>query len=261
MGSIEILTIVCIVLVVLVLAIIKRLFFPSMGSQPMPMAPLSPQEKASDMELVTDAIHTAIMKTLYYYLTKDINFSEKSPIKMLLRGKYRDLITFLLRNDVFIEDIDENGETVTRTLFYYFINKVYLIYISETSAHVKSLLFKYFSGYSIDEYHQKKKGPPSALGFIVDYTNTFLWMRFDENERIQEEIYSLSQQTNSPSVADDLRDKLNNYDAECLRKITLNTYNIYDKGLMFEKKRLSTRDSQTIPTQEVKNEFSTNFNE
>lgn len=210
------------------------------------------------MRLVCDAIHTAIMKTLHYYLSKDIVFSSTSPVSKLISGKYRDLISFLVRSDVTIDDMDEEGNTISKPFSYYFINKVYLTYISETSDYVKSLLFKYYSGYTIDDYPERKKIPPSALSFIVEYINTFLWLRYDENERKQEEIYEMLQ--SGVEVADDLRNTLARYDSECVRKILLNIYNIADDTLSIEKSKTQKVDINTIQ-REVKNEFSANFNE
>ena len=94
--------------------------------------------------LIRSAIDHALMRALYYYGTIDIKFSETSPVKNFYKGHYRDLITYLLRQDVLIENEDDGK--ITRTPFFnIFVNKVYLHYVSETPPAIKRLFFKYFS--------------------------------------------------------------------------------------------------------------------
>ena len=52
--------------------------------------------------LIRSAIDHALMRALYYYGTIDIKFSETSPVKNFYKGHYRDLVTYLLRQDVLI---------------------------------------------------------------------------------------------------------------------------------------------------------------
>lgn len=205
------------------------------------MIPLSPEQKKSDMSMVYEAIDEAINKSLAIYVSKDIQFSENSKVKMFVSGHYRDLISFLLRPDV---TFDDNG-TVTPFLNY-FVNRVYMIYISETSEFVKSLMFKYYSGFSTDTYFTRtKKDRPSPLFFVSEYVKNDLLKRFNENEIAQAEFYNRMQNNNES--ADKMTEWLNDYDMKCVCKLSLNIYNVYEK--------------QILTNREVKNELPTKHNE
>lgn len=208
------------------------------------MIPLSPEQKKSDMSMVYEAIDEAINKSLSIYVSKDIQFSENSKVKMFVSGHYRDLISFLLRPDV---TFDDNG-TVTPFLNY-FVNRVYMIYISETSEFVKSLMFKYYSGFSTETYFTRtKKDKPSPLFFVSEYVKNDLLKRFNENEIAQAEFYNRMQNNNES--ADKMTEWLNDYDMKCVCKLSLNIYNVYEK-----------QEKQILTNREVKNELPTKHNE
>lgn len=221
-----------------------------------PMIPLSPDQKRDDMELVCQSINESINKTMCGFLSKDITFSENSKVGNLFKGHYRNFISYLLRPDVTFLDNGEEKPFIT-----YFISKVYMTYISETSQTVKSLLFKYYSGFSpINYFTRTKKSQPSALNFITEYTTNFLWNKFYENENAQQELYERLQNTNED--ANKLTEWLNDYDMEQICKITLNTYNITGAGNT--KKIIQQQAPTQSPkkeTKEVNNEFSFKFNE
>lgn len=220
---------------------LKPLFDPKPDEM---MIPLSPEQKKSDMSMVYEAIDEAINKSLSIYVSKDIQFSENSKVKMFVSGHYRDLISYLLRPDV---TFDDNG-TVTPFLNY-FVNRVYMIYISETSEFVKSLLFKYYSGFSTDTYFTRtKKDKPSPLFFVSEYVKNDLLKRFNENEIAQAEFYNRMQ--NNKESADKMTEWLNEYDMKHICKLSLNIYNVYEK-----------REKDFSLNREVKNELSAKHNE
>lgn len=220
---------------------LKPLFSPKPDEM---MIPLSPEQKKSDMSMVYEAIDEAINKSLSIYVSKDIQFSENSKVKMFVSGHYRDLISYLLRPDVTFED---NG--IVTPFLNYFVNRVYMIYISETSNFVKSLLFKYYSGFSTDNYFTKtKKDKPSSLFFVSEYVKNDLLKRFNENEIAQAEFYNRMQ--NNKESADKMTEWLNEYDMKHICKLSLNIYNVYEK-----------REKDFSSNREVKNELSAKHNE
>lgn len=220
---------------------LKPLFGPKPDEM---MIPLSPEQKKSDMSMVYEAIDEAINKSLSIYVSKDIQFSENSKVKMFVSGHYRDLISYLLRPDV---TFDDNG-SVTPFLNY-FVNRVYMIYISETSEFVKSLMFKYYSGFSTDTYFTRtKKDKPSPLFFVSEYVKNDLLKRFNENEIAQAEFYNRMQ--NNKESADKMTEWLSEYDMKHICKLSLNIYNVYEK-----------REKDFSSNREVKNELSAKHNE
>ena len=208
--------------------------------------------------LIRSAIDHALMRALYYYGTIDIKFSETSPVKNFYKGHYRDLVTYLLRQDVLIENEDDGK--ITRTPFFnIFVNKVYLHYVSETPPAIKRLFFKYFSGYSINTYFAEKRGKPSEIPFITDYVQNFLWNQFDTIERDQRNILK------HPDVISynvKFEEALNQYDYECLRKIYLNIYNdSRDSGTNIETAPGLRNPESNTNEKEKNNEFSVDFHE
>lgn len=212
-----------------------------------------------EKELIRKAIDHALMRALYYYGTIDIKFSETSPVKNFYKGHYRDLVTYLLRQDVVIENEDENGR-ITRTPFFnIFVNKVYLHYVSETPNSIKQLFFKYFSGYSTNTYFVEKRGKPSEIPYLTEYVQNFLWNQFDIIERDQRNILK------HPDVISynvKFEEALNRYDYECLRKIYLNIYNdTRDNGTNVETVPGLRKPESNTSNKEKNNEFSVDFHE
>lgn len=209
------------------------------------MIPLSMEQKRSDMELVYSAINDAINKSLYYYVSKDITFSSSSKVKTCIRGHYRDLISCLIRPDVTFED---DGKV--EIFLNYFINRVYMIYVSETSMYVKNLLYKYYSGFSPETYFTKtKKDVPISLYFVSEYVRNNLLYRFNENEIIQAELYNQMQYNNED--VDKMTDKLHDYDMSCVYKLSLNIYNLNG----------THENTKTIKREVKSNELSSKNNE
>lgn len=247
-------TSIIIFIILLVFSMFLNIYLYFKTKTPPPMIPLSPDQKREDMELIRQSIDESINKTLYGFLSKDTVFSKNSKVGVLYQGRYRNLISYLLRPDITFEDDGEEKPFVT-----YFIGKVYMTYISETSQYVKSLLFKYYSGFSTNNYFTRtKKTKPSALNFITGYVNNFLWNKFYENEKTQQELYERLQNTHED--ANKLTDWLNDYDMEQICKITLNTYDISGNGIDKSQTPAPTQ-SPKKETKEVNNEFSFKFNE
>ena len=210
---------VLILFIFVIIAIFAKDFIPPKNNENM-MIPLSPEQKKIEMTMVYDSINEAINKSLYNYVIRDITFGENSKVNLFISGHYRDLISYLLRPDV---TFDDNGEE--KSFLNYFINRVYILYISETSPYVKNLLFKYYSGFSPDTYFTRtKKNKPSALFFVSEYVKNDLLKRFNENEIIQAEYYNRMQNNNEN--VDKMTGWLKDYDMKCVCKLSLNIYNV-----------------------------------
>lgn len=220
--------------------------------------PIDQSTIAFEKNLLRGAIDHALMRALYYYGTIDIKFDdENSPVKELFKGHYRDLITYLLRQDIVI-NVDDNCEQRLVPFFNIFINKVYLHYTAETPETIKRLFFKYFSGYSVDSYFDKVRGKPSEIPYLTDYVQNFLWNQFDAIEHDQKKIME------RPEVASfkvKFEDLLSRYDYDCLRKIYLNIYN--DNGDIdpIMSSPGLTKPENNVKEKEKKNEFSVDFHE
>lgn len=193
---------------------------------------VTPEEKDSDMSLIYEALDLYILKELHNFSTKDFTFTDKSDVKGLYSGNYRMLIRCLLSPNQIINLNDGGDKEELRTLFHIFINKIYLNYISETSNNIKSLLFKYYSGYTKDDYFiedKKKKPKPSALPFITNYVRNYLWCRYEENEDSEQKILnSIRSGEKVLGGADSYEKAMEAYDKACCRKIALNIYHTND---------------------------------
>lgn len=227
------------------------------GHADKPIIDVNPEQKEKDMKLVMEAIDRSIGKSLYFFLMKDFSFSPKCKVQMYTAGHYRNLITYLLRNDVFFTETDETGERNV-SFFECFYNKVYLYYVSETSIHIKSLLFKYYSGLTIDNY-DNPKAKPSVIPFLVEYTKNYLYSRYDENQRIEAHFLDRLNETGSNTSA--FEKWMNDYDTQRVREICLNTYHINDITDFLKSGQTETQTVSKTDNKEMKNEFSINFNE
>ena len=192
---------------------------------------VTPEEKESDMSLIYEALDIFILKELHNFSTKDFTFSDDSTIKELFKNNYRMLINCLLSPNQFIENELTNGKEY-RSFFSIFVNKVYLNYVAETSNNIKSLLFKYYSGYTKEDYFnddKKVKRPePSCLPFIINYVRNYLWCRYEENEDAEQKLLETIRAGQNPLGADTYEKALKRYDEACCRKLTLNIYHAND---------------------------------
>ena len=234
----------------IVFCVLKN-FLPSYQDKMIPQ--LSPEQEMSDMMLIKNTLNRYIMRILFEFASKDITFSKdsSSSAQIYSKGHYRELIKYLLRPDVLFDDNDN-----TTSFFTYFVSRVYIDYISETSSYIKSLLFKYHSGFTSHDYFTKtKKDIPSALPFITDYVKQELWKRFYENEAKSTDLFNQLQ--NSNEDAGKLTEWLNNYDAECICKLALN---IYDSNSGIQDNVVSTKKSK-LNNEVIKNELPSKLNE
>jgi hypothetical protein len=218
--------------------------------------PIDPETKERDLSLVYEAIDNAINKTLYYYAIKDLNFSEKSKVKLYNSGHYRDLINYLIRDDIFFTETMEDGTIKNISFFDCFFQKVYLHYVTETSKNIKSLFFKYYSGLSIEDYGNEN-AKPSIIPFLVDYVKNYLLLKYDENEQIQS--YYLDRLTNTKGTSEQYESWLSEYDMNVIRKICLNIYHKYDASSSISDNTSNTTTNED--NKEKKNEFSIDFHE
>lgn len=213
--------------------------------------------KNSEMKIVDDAIRKALIKAYQFFINRSINFSNESPNKLYLAGKYRDLIRYLLRPEMTIEWYDKDDSVSNISFFKYFVQKVYLIYISETSEAIKSLLFKYHSGFDVVTYTSDNENP-TAIPYIIDFINNDLWLRFDNIEAVENKY--LEQLNLSSGEPEEYKKWLADYDKVKVREICLNIYNTRDSDYLVNETKV-TELNNTETKQGGKNEFSFNFNE
>ena len=206
----------------------SKLFYKTDNS---PVISITPEEKESDMSLIYEALDIFILKELHNFSTKDFTFSDDSSIKELYKNNYRSLINCLLSPNQFIEIELTTGKEY-KTFFNIFVNKIYLNYVAETSKNIKSLLFKYYSGYTKEDYFiedKKVKRPePSCLPFIINYVRNYLWCRYEENEDAEQKLLETIRAGQNPLGADTYEKALKRYDEACCRKLTLNIYHSND---------------------------------
>ena len=206
----------------------SKLFYKTDNS---PIISVTPEEKESDMSLIYEALDIFILKELHNFSTKDFTFSDDSSIKELYKNNYRSLINCLLSPNQFIEIELTTGKEY-KTFFNIFVNKIYLNYVAETSKNIKSLLFKYYSGYTKEDYFiedKKVKRPePSCLPFIINYVRNYLWCRYEENEDAEQKLLETIRAGQNPLGADTYEKALKRYDEACCRKLTLNIYHSND---------------------------------
>lgn len=224
---------------------------------------VSPESKAKDMALIYDAIDRALLKSLYYYVCKDIKFDPKSSVKEYFSGHYRDLIAFLLNPQIYITDTIDSEE-IRRPFSSVFIQRVYYLYIAETPECIKSLFFKYYSGYSVEEYFKEKRGKPSVATFISEYVTYYLMSRYEENKIAEAKLLNRINKSKTTS-AKTYQSLIENYDKECISKLTSGIYTIYGAGVS---DTFKSNDNVETPTKkinqtsrEVNNEFAVDFHE
>ena len=228
----------------------KKLISMLMG---VPQSNISLDTKTQDMDLVYNSLNRCFLKVLSEFSTRGYDFSSPEGQKFF-PGRYRDLITYLLRPDVKMPRELDNGDIEEVTFFEFFIQKIYLMYISETPESIKRLLYKYYSGYTINNYFAKKKPEPSCLFFINEYVRNKLWVRYSELE------------TDAQKMLDDLRIDLPNtedlatkydqiireYDRLKLREINLNIYHMTDDSMEYRKYVSSmSRNSNSVSNQQA----------
>lgn len=253
----------CIIfIIVLVLLVVYLMFFRKPVLQ---NNNLSLQTKESDMDLLYDSLYRCFLTTLKDFSVRDFLFSTSSPISNLYSGKYRDLIQYLLRPDIKlshpITNPDGSEETIDDPFFDYFIKKIYLMYISETPEYIKNLLYKYYSGYTIDTYYDKKK-EKTCLPFITEYVRNKLWIRHTEAEMDAQALLEDAKAHTDSNSLDNYAQVMNDYDILQLRKINLDIYHMSDNcmekqkylNLSYSSKTQSNTDKQT-ETDSKKNMF------
>ncbi len=227
---------------------------------------ISPETKASDMTLVFESMERSVIKSLLYYVFKDIKFGDKSEVKQYYSGHYRDLISFLLNPRVSFSD-EVDGVIQYNSFLSVFIQRVYLLYLAETPESIKSLFFKYYSGYNIEEYNKKNRSKPSVLSFISEYVNYYLMSRFEENKIAEAKCLNIvksSDLKNSDSKR--YKDLIDEYDNRCILNLNSHIYTIYGTGASVpqDKPNINEQKTDTTKTQKkgvTKNEFAVDFHE
>ena len=216
------------ILVLIIKTLIKSFF--KKESNSVHIISVNPEEKKSDMHMIYEALDYFILKELHNFTLKDFSFTSDSTKDYVYKNHYRDLIKALLSPNQYVKFNFSDENIPEQQFFNIFINKIYLNYISETSENIKSLLFKYYSGYTKDEYflNKKEKSKPSALPFIINYVRNYLWCRYEENEDAEQQILETIRSGSKVLGASTYEVALENYDKACCRKLTLNIYHAND---------------------------------
>ena len=218
---------------------------------------MSVESREKDICLIDLYLNRCFLKTLQEYLSKNLEFSENSPVQKYFSGKYCDLIQYLLR-----PDITFNFKFETRSFFESFIEKVYLLFLAETPEKVKNIILKYFSGYTIETYFLKRKSKPSILPFVTESIRNKLWLRYTKNKKNTQYMLQVVRSQNNGSDTDiNYQSIISNYDAECIQKICLDIYNTYEPEIksMVNLNKTQNTSTNTKNTTEKPNGFEVDF--
>ena len=223
---------------------------------------MSVESREKDICLIDLYLNRCFLKTLQEYLSKNLEFSENSPVQKYFSGKYCDLIQYLLRPDITFNFKFDDGSEETRSFFESFIEKVYLLFLAETPEKVKNIILKYFSGYTIETYFLKQKSKPSILPFVTESIRNKLWLRYTENEKNTQYMLQVVRSQNNGSDTDiNYQSIISNYDAECIQKICLDIYNTYEPEIKstVNLNKTQTTSTNTKYTTEKPNGFEVDF--
>lgn len=221
-----------IVFIITVISILKTKTLEKLLKSPeMFNSPISIDTREKDIELIDIYLNRCFLKVLQEYLSKEFDFSDTSPVKKFISGRYCDLIQYLLRPDITFEFSFDDGKQIKRSFFETFIEKVYLSFMAETPENIKRLILKYNSGYTIETYYLAKRPKPSMLPFITESVRNKLWLRYTENEMNSQYMLQAARSRNDGSETDiKYQSVISNYDAECVQKISSDIYNSYEHG-------------------------------
>lgn len=170
----------------------------------------------SNKDLVAKYIDKSFNETLFYYLNKDLTFDDNSVVKIQSKYKYRECIRNLMRPNVYYSNITFKNA---------FIQRVYLIFVSQTPSYIKDLIFTFDSGFTYDNYFDKKK-TPSIQPFVFDYIDKKINRSFLEITKLEEDMFK-STNVNSIEI-----DKMANIiDSKEYAKLCSFIYNIDDEEI------------------------------
>lgn len=189
----------------------------------------------NDMNLINAAINRVIYITLSKYLNKTITFSSSSPTKTCVPGNFRLLIESLVHPSYTQTIPTDNGDE-ERRFFLIFVEQVYLTYISSVSSGVKELLYKWYSGYNLEDYQLSlvtKKINPSSLPYITDYVSYWILNKYTEVKAAESELFEKANNISDPNNTADAYSKLlEQYDKQSVSEIYLNIYHMYGVGTL-----------------------------
>lgn len=176
--------------------------------------PINIETLETNKQLVDTFINKYFNETLFYYLNKEITFDDNSIVKIQAKFKYRDCIRNLMRPNVYYANLPFKNV---------FIQRIYFNFISQTPKNIKNLIFSFESGFTVDNYWEKKK-KPSIQPYIIDYIDKKINKCFLEITR-DEEIAFKSTNIDSVEI-----DKLaNEIDSREYAKLCLFIYNLDDE--------------------------------
>lgn len=115
-------------------------------------------------------------ETLFYYLNKEITFDSNSVVKIQAKFKYRTCIRNLMRPNVYYGNLPFKNT---------FIQRIYFTFVTQVPEDIKQLIYTFNSGYTIDNYWDKKR-KPSIQNYIVDYVNKKINREFLEITKDEE---------------------------------------------------------------------------
>lgn len=157
-------------------------------------------------------------ETLFYYLNKEITFDEMSIVKIQGKFKYRNCIRNLIRPNVIY-----SGSSFKNV----FIQRICLLFISTIPNNIKNLIYSFDSGYTLDNYWDKKK-TRSIQPYIIDYINKKINYSFLELTKNEEEAFIT---TKTGAEVDKLMDDLDNKEYAKLCSFIYNINDISEKSV------------------------------
>lgn len=166
-------------LIVLIFLIIKQLISSIFSSKSSNFKEISLEFLEENRKIINSYIERIFCETLYYFLNKDIKFDENSPVKLQTKFKYRNCIKNLMRPDIKID-----GSSFKSV----FMQRIYLIFVSEVPKSIKDLIYSFNSGYDINNYWSKKKKASISL-YVFAEINNLLNKRIYQVIKTEEEAF------------------------------------------------------------------------
>lgn len=208
------LIIVCIIGFILGIFITKR----GKNNENIPNSPVDINIIENNKQVVNLFLDKLYNETLFYYLNKEITFDEESVVKIQGKFKYRNCIRNLIRPNVLY-----SGSSFKNI----FIQRICLLFISTVPSNIKNLIYSFDSGYTLDNYWDKKK-TRSIQPYIIDYINKKINNSFLELTKNEEEAFTT---TKTGAEVDKLMDNLDNQEYAKLCSFIYNINDISEKSV------------------------------
>lgn len=230
MSKIEVILVVFIVILVLFMVLKNKIvnIFLKQGTDSTNPQEIDLNQILEYKNTVNYFIDKYYFETLFYYLNKEITFDENSTVKIQGKFKYRTCIRNLIRPNVYYGNLPFKNT---------FIQRVYLLFVTQVPESIKKLIYTFNSGYTIDNYWDKKR-KPTIQNYIFDYVNKKINKSFLEITKDEELAFK---NTNIGST--EIDKYMNELDSKEYANLCSIIYNIND---------ISEGSVQTMAEQEEK---------